>query len=205
MKTLTWMLHLTLLVASCAILMACTSTETAPTNAAEQPPKTTPNTEQRIAEYCISNPCRENVNIWVATVEGEARLQADYFCPVVREQQIVVLAGERVFVEAQFNGEGQISGLHYVPENRYPDRTFEINFQQSRGSYGMHYTVRNPFTYPVHFDVALTDINGETRRIGSCPVRGKRSYLERFQDPALHLTLSNPRVLPEHAAIVCVG
>jgi hypothetical protein len=191
------------LIAACALiawLSACNSTPTpTPNTAVPSEP------ENPMLTYCQAYSCRENVKVLLATVDGEAQLEADYFWPVVRDNDILVLAGERIFVEAQLDPEGQISNFVFVAENQNPEHTFEINFQQTRGSYGMYFTVRNPFSYPVHFDVALTDTQGKTQRIGSCPVRGKRSYLERLPNPAFKLTLSNPRVLPEHAAIVCIG
>lgn len=156
-----------------------------------------------LEQYCESNTCREDIDILVATPEGEYTLTQLQYWPVVYQGDIIVLPGERVYVEAQINSENKITDLQAVQENKNPERTFELFFAQIRGSYGMFFSVRNPLKNPVYFEFHLTDIEGKQYRVSSCPVRSNRSFLERWPEPAKQITLSNPRILEPSAEIIC--
>ncbi|RUO36813.1 hypothetical protein CWE13_08165 [Aliidiomarina shirensis] len=156
-----------------------------------------------LEQYCETNTCREDVDILVATAEGEYTLTQLQYWPVVYKDDIIVLPGERVYIEAEIDAENNITELRSVEENENPERTFELFFAQIRGSYGMFFSVRNPLDNPVHFDFSLTDVEGNEYRVGSCPVRSNRSFLERWPEPAQQITLSNPRILETNADIIC--
>lgn len=156
-----------------------------------------------LEQYCETNTCREDVEILVATAEGEYTLTQLQYWPVVYKGDIIVLPGERLYIEADIDEENNITNLRSVEENENPERTFELFFAQIRGSYGMFFSVRNPLENPVHFDFELTDVEGNEFRVGSCPVRSNRSFLERWPEPAKQITLSNPRILEPTADIIC--
>ncbi|EGN75429.1 hypothetical protein A28LD_1042 [Idiomarina sp. A28L] len=189
----------------CLFLLMCIVLFGCQTNGSEQPQPPIVVKPLTLEQYCETNTCREDIDILVATAEGEYTLTQLQYWPVVYQGDITVLPGERLYIEADIDDENNITELRAVEENEHPERTFELFFAQIRGSYGMFFSVRNPLESPVHFDFELTDVNGREFRVGSCPVRSNRSFLERWAEPAMQITLSNPRILEPTADIVCSG
>jgi len=198
MESINNILKCALLISFVGLISACQLTE----QNKVQPEFSKP-TPVALDAYCSANNCRGNIDVLIATMNGEVRIQNTEFWPVIYNNEIIVLPGERLLIEAELDSENGIRNLQYVEQNLHPERTFELYFSQQRGSYGMQLSLRNPFNVPVKFDIALTDINGNNMRVGSCPVRAKRSYLERWAHPAQQLTLSNPRALAANADIIC--
>ncbi|RUO20822.1 hypothetical protein CWE08_06895 [Aliidiomarina iranensis] len=160
-------------------------------------------TKLTLEQYCEENTCREDVEILVATAKGEYSMSQLQYWPEVYEGDIIVLPGERLYIEANIDENNNIVDMRAVEKNEHPERTFELFFAQIRGSYGMFFSVRNPLENPVHFDFELTDIEGKEHSVTSCPVRSNRSFLERWPEPAKQITLSNPRILEPNAEIIC--
>ena len=201
MKRMHNSLKYSMIIGCIALLSACQISEQQVTEIAE--PELTKPSPLSLNEYCAANSCRGDIDVLVATMNGEVRLQNSEFWPVIYNDEIIVLPGERLLIEADLDNDNGIQNLRYVEQNLHPERTFELYFSQRRGSYGMQFSLRNPFDVPIKFDIALTDVAGNSMSVGSCPVRAKRSYLERWANPAKQLTLSNPRALAENAEIIC--
>lgn len=159
--------------------------------------------EPTMDEYCSVRPCRGDTHIFLATVEGEYHYRNDYFWPVVQDKTIRVLPGERVLVEAQIDEDGALANFQQVNEIENPDRTFEFFFRQLRGNYGMMVSMRNPFPFPIDLQVELTDLNGETRPTGTCPIRAQRSFIDQWMQPAKTLVIREIRRLEHDAPIIC--
>ena len=201
MKRMHNSLKYSMIIGCIALLSACQISEQQVTEIAE--PELTKPSSLSLNEYCAANSCRSDIDVLVATMNGEVRLQNSEFWPVVYQDEIIVLPGERLFIEAELDSDNNIHSLRHVEHNQHPERTFELYFRQLRGNYGMQFSLRNPFEIPVKFDIALSDVAGNQTSVGSCPVRAKRSYLERWAQPATELRLSNPRTLAANADIIC--
>ncbi|TRW48431.1 hypothetical protein FM042_09680 [Aliidiomarina halalkaliphila] len=157
-------------------------------------------------DYCAEHACRGETHIELATIDGGYQHKSSYYWPVVKDNsEIRVLAGERVFIEVLFDEFGSPKEFIHVNEIQHPTRTFEFNFRQVAGNYGMLATLRNPLNQPVIFSVTLVDVDGKTRTAGTCPIRPNRSFMDQWAFPATELVLSNLQVLHPSSPIVCTG
>lgn len=168
----------------------------------------TPATIQQTSmeDYCAEHACRGETEISLATLDGGFHHRSSYYWPVVKDnREIRILAGERVFIEVIFDEFGSPKEFIHVNEIQHPARTFEFNFRQVAGNYGMLATLRNPLNQPVIFSVSIVDVNGNTRPAGTCPIRPRRSFMDQWAFPAKELVLTNLQVLHPNSPIVCTG
>lgn len=149
--------------------------------------------------------CRTNASVYLASVQGEVKLEYDQYWPVVYEGEIRLLPGERVLVEIEFDESRQANVIRQVQERSNPEQTFELFFAQVRGNYGMLMSFRNPMTQPVQFDVEITGVSGQQHRLNTCPIRGGMSFHERWPEPAKELILKQPRIVnePSNGVMIC--
>jgi|GEM_PF-1908668 len=162
--------------------------------------------EPTIEEVCdTQRNCRASTQVLLATPAGEVSLDYDQYWPVVYDNQIKILPGERVLVEIEFDEFQQVQHMRHVTERTNPERTFEFYFTQIRGNYGMLMSLRNPLTRPVLFDVEIKSVDGQTYRVSTCPIRGRMSFHERWPEPAAELVLKRPRIVnePSNGVLVC--
>ncbi|MCH8500845.1 MAG: hypothetical protein LAT77_02915 [Aliidiomarina sp.] len=185
------------------VLSGCMSTseEQTPSQVAEvQAPEPT------IEEVCdTQRNCRTSTQVLLATPSGEVSFDYDQYWPVVYDNEITILPGERVLVEIEFDEFQQVQHMRHVTERTNPERTFEFYFTQIRGNYGMLMSLRNPLTRPVLFDVEIKSVDGQTYRVSTCPIRGRMSFHERWPEPAAELVLKRPRIVnePSNGVLVC--
>lgn len=149
--------------------------------------------------------CRSNATVYLASVQGEVKLNYDQYWPVVYDGEIRLLPGERVFIEIEFDDNRKANVIRQVQEQVNPENTFELVFNQVRGNYGMLMSFRNPMTQPVQFDVEITGVSGQQYRLNTCPIRGGMSFHERWPEPAKELVLKQPRIVnePSNGVMIC--
>ncbi|WP_194756716.1 hypothetical protein [Aliidiomarina indica] len=196
-RTLWFALCLPLFLAGCASQPAHYQVSSGPTIAPDP---------MSLDDYCLEHPCRGETDISLATIDGGYHYSSDYYWPVVdKDQDIYVLAGERLFVEIEFDEFGSVKSLRHVNEIQHPERTMEYHFRQVAGNYGMLATLRNPLNQPIKFTVTLIDIDGNKVHTGTCPIRARRSFMDQWKFPAKAMILSDLQILPADAPIICTG
>lgn len=163
----------------------------------EEPPD-----EMSFAEFCESNPCRENIELSFLTDNGRVEQFLEWYWPVVQGDQISLLPGDKIYIEAILEDEKFIN-LKQVQINSNPEKTIIFNFQQMDGKIDMILSVKNPFSELMKFNLNMIDFEGNPHKTSSCPVVSGGSVYEMWPHIIPELIVSNIHLLSEAEAISC--
>ncbi len=191
-------------MAACAVALmvqGCTS-------AVEETPASAPGgAATSVDGFCEVAPCRERLRVRLRQA-GSGYFDRTYrrLPPVVQPAFVSIYAGETLYIEAEEGEKGPVNLLH-VEENRNPDRTIEIEFEQdgeSGDGLGMLLVVRNPFARPLRYNLSMMPLDREEMyATSSCPVVPGGTTFESWPFPIFVIAMANLRFLGPEGPFRC--
>lgn len=179
------------------LVSACNSTNVK-NQAEQQDSKDTVNLE----EFCKTNPCRKNSELNFLTDNGRVEQVLEIYWPVVQGDQISLLPGEKVFIEASLQN-GKFMNLIQVQKNTNPDKTIVFDFQQMEDKVDMTLSVKNPFSNFMKFHLNMIDFQGNLHETSSCPVMAGGSVYKMWPHAIPELVVSDIRTLIDTESMSC--
>ena len=115
---------------------------------------------------------------------------APYF---IDHNELQIYAGEVLYIEIEHK-KRKILSMHVVEENKNPERTILISFDQStrlNTHQGMNIRVTNPFEYRLKWKAEAMDIHYIWRKIRSFQIKAHNTHYSILQEPIVSLLLSD--------------
>lgn len=153
-------------------------------------------------EYCAKEQCRRNKKVSFLTDTGPIDQTLEIYWPVVQGNQLSLLPGDKVYIEAEIK-DGLITSLNQVSEITTPEKTLVFDFQQIDGKVDMMLSVKNPFSSFIKFSLNMIDFRGQPHQTSSCPVAAGGGVYEMWPHAIPELMVSNIRVLSETDSMAC--
>jgi len=187
-----------LLVIVVGVLSACTSTVVKDNSESNEDSQ-----EISLDQYCETNDCRNNRKVELLVESGLIEELLELYWPVVMENRVSLLPGDKVYIEAEIVG-GMVTNLNQVEEPIHEDRTITFDFGQMEGEIGMMLSVQNPFNKPMKYHLDMIDFQGNSHQTSSCAVMASGGAFEHWPHAIPELIVSNIRAIDKSDSIECV-
>jgi hypothetical protein len=149
-----------------------------------------------LKQLCAKLLCRGKTQVTLNMGQGKTFVRDfDEFNPVVMGNDITVLPGETLFIEAEERA-GRLEKLKAVFSVRDPARTLIIKFKQEKSGVNMVLRVVNPFSRPLKYSLGMI-IPGQEGAVqtSSCPAMPNRPAVEQWPHPIFQLVIRSPVLL----------
>lgn len=143
-----------------------------------------------LEDFCSANPCRKDLTIRLRTESKNLNIPVPLYWPAVQEEQLSILPGEKLYIEAQVDGRS-LTNLNQVDSITNPENTLVFEFTQMDKEIGMMLTVKNPFKAPLKYHINMIDFAHKPHQTSSCAVMAGGSVFESWPYPITELLISD--------------
>jgi hypothetical protein len=188
-----------ILLVSALFIFGCQSTEK------ETPPKKVVIANEKISldEYCKLNVCRKNKHVKFKTDNGLIDETLPLYWPAAQGNQISILPGDELLIEAEVLEGDLIGNFKQVTEIQHPEKTIKFSLTQMDSSTGMMLFVKNPFPFNIKYHLNMIDFSGNPHQTSSCPVISQMSVYESWPHPIPELMLTNMHIQKDGDSMLC--
>ena len=162
---------------------------------------------QGFIEYCETAMCRKNLTVKLKQNDWQYYERTfELLPPAVQGEMINIYAGEKIFIEADFNAD-QPENFKQVLENKNPEKTIVFDLKQATDTgdgIGMMLTVSNPFSRPLHYKMGMMPLDKEDLyKTSSCPVIAGGSIYEHWPHPIFQIVIARLYFLKDGDQLEC--
>lgn len=156
-----------------------------------------------LEEFCSTSDCRKNQQIKFLTDGEPVDVVLDLYWPVVQGEEISLLPGDKVFIEAEIV-DGVFTNLKQVEAVTNKEKTIIFDFSQMEGKVDMMLSVKNPFSETMKFHLDMIDFEGNPHQTSSCPVFPGAGAYEHWPHAIPEIIVSNIRVIESSDTVSCI-